>query len=219
MKIALLFAAVSIAAGQSQPGVESNNFSIEQEIQLGERMASQMIETTKAKPDRHLQSIGDKLAASAGGSFHYRFYIHPADAKPIEAAPIPGGAIFLAQTLLSADESRNAAILAHAMAHVAQRHYTRQLTLMDALRTTTQATQSADAEQPEMAEIQKLSRRLELEADAYAVKLLSAAGYDPHSLSAWVRSLPSLEEMQALGPYFPSAAERVAAIEKQIASH
>jgi predicted Zn-dependent protease len=223
MKIALLFAAlgfavVSIAAGQSPASVDSNTYSIEQEIQLGDRMTERMVEMTKAKPDRHLQSIGDKLTKGAGGSFHYRFYIHPADAKPIEAAPLPGGSIFLARTLLSADDSRTAAILAHAMGHVAQRHYTRQLTLLDLLKTTVPAEQSAETDPPELAEVQKLSRRLELEADAYAVKLLIAAGYDPHALTVWVQSLPSIEEMQGLGPSFPPAAERVAAIEKEIAT-
>jgi predicted Zn-dependent protease len=58
----------------------------------------------------------------------------------------------------------------------------------------------------------------ELACDVYAVKLMTAAGYDPRALARWLQSLPVLPSLQKAFSDRADPAIRIAAVEKAIAA-
>jgi predicted Zn-dependent protease len=213
----LLIASAVLA---QQPGSGLNFYSVDKEIQLGDRLAAEMQRRTNAHPDERLEAIGARIAATAASSYQFRFYVYDAAEKPMEATALPGGPVFIAQNLVAADEPLTAAMLAHAMAHIILRHYTKLATRADLLQigalASAQANQPANASSMPMGYLQ-FEQAFEREADYHALTLLRSAGYDPHALIEWIRNLPDLQNSsKAFSPY-PSQKERIAAIEKAIA--
>jgi predicted Zn-dependent protease len=228
MKVALLFAAVSAALAQ-QPGQGVNFYSVEKEISLGNQMAAKMQSSTNARPDARLQSIGDKLAAHADGPYQYRFFVYTANGKPLEPVAIPGGPVFTAESLASPDDTETAAILAHAIAHIALRTYTRAATRGDLMQIGQQASQialesSGNGNAPQIRpnnstlSYARFAQGFELACDLYAVKLMTAAGYDPHALVRWLETLPKPKGAEAMTSPYPAPAVRIDRIEKAIAA-
>jgi beta-barrel assembly-enhancing protease len=129
MRLILFLAVASAATAQTRDGV--NFYSIEKEIELGKNLALEVQTTRQAQPDARLQAIGDKLAAQTHGTFQYRFFVYPQVSAAYEPIALPGGPVFVPQSMISTDDAETAAILAHAIAHIALRHYTRELTRRD----------------------------------------------------------------------------------------
>lgn len=101
-------------------------------------------------------------------------------------------------------------MLAHAMAHVAARHWTR-------LATKNELTigQSAYSESVPMGML-AVQRAMELEADYWAVKATAAAGYDPAGLASYVGSVQAVPQSSRAFEPLPPRDERVKAIRSEI---
>ena len=215
----LLFATISAAPAQTPNGV--NFYSVEKEIELGQQLASETQASKQAQPDARLQAIGDKLAAKTDGTYQYHFFVYPAVNLQTEPIALPGGPVFVGQSMVSADDSVTAAILAHAIAHIALRHYTRELTRADLMEigrkaaANTMGTTNGAAQTASKNYNARLNPSFEFDADKFAVKLLIDAGYDPQALVRWLESFPIPKMNLALGD-IPAPSRRVEAAQHAI---
>jgi predicted Zn-dependent protease len=213
----LLLATASAALAQPR-SQDVNFYSIEKEIELGKQLAAEAQTSLQAQPDSRLQAIGDKLAAKAGGTFQYHFFVYPSVNPRTEPIALPGGPVFLGQSMVSADDAVTAAILAHAIAHIALRHYTREMTRREI---STKGAAGASAAANGAVPLASITRNaqsntsFEFEADGFAVKLMIDAGYDPQALIRWLQSFPIPMINLALGD-LPAPSRRVVAAQQAI---
>ncbi len=231
----LLLAAAAVAFAQ-QPDALDNYYAPEDDARVGERFNKQLQANVTANTEARLDQIGDRLAAHST-QFHYRFFVFdggqpsqdtapaaafPADWRRLqldEAIAVAGGMIFVPRPLLSRDDAQLAAILAHAMGHIALRHPTVGMTRGELAQVEVQAASRAMADEaPQRVRAVALKRFAfdrvcETAADGYAVTLLQDAGLDPAALIAYLRTLPpSLDQDLSV---YPAPAERIHAVQNQ----
>ena len=178
-----------------------NSYSIEKEEALGRQLAEDL--RSRSKPidspivQAYLERIGQRIASNISNA-PFSFEFAAIDGVPCrdvpEPAALPGGHIFVSTNLLLAvrDEAEFAAILAHAMQHVALRHGTRQATRGVAMNYASVpliftggpcGVSSLTIPAGFMAQ-----RRLdEQEADSAAANTLARAGIDPKSLERYIQ--------------------------------
>jgi predicted Zn-dependent protease len=235
MRFALLLACVSLAA-QTPPPVRGVNFySIEKEKALGAQVAREYRKQTRMldapSVNAYLNELGQRLAAQAPATgFTYTFELSDEDQTWIhEAAPFPGGPVFVPASLIlaAADEDELAGMLAHAIAHIATRQETRQMTRGQIVNYSTMplimmggwngyAIRQGTALSVPTGFL-AYQRKNELESDQVAAPILSAAGYDPQALARYIERVqpadPALRN--AMAPY-PDKDQRLAALQAAI---
>ncbi len=150
------------------------------------RKYSAVIDSPAAR--NYVRQLGQNLAAQLPeGEFSYTFEVLADSGSPMhEPAAAPGGHIFVPAHLLLAAESESefAAVLAHSMAHAAERHSVR-------LGQRSQSTKLSNI--PMMVIIHGRDmivpprylnslREFELEADRMAVQTMALAGHEPLAL-------------------------------------
>jgi Zn-dependent protease with chaperone function len=106
----------------------NNHVSPQKQIELGKKAAAQVYEQMPVLPDsspvtQYVQSVGQKLAASAPG-YPWPFQFHVVDAADINAFALPGGQVFVNLGTIQAaeDEAQLAAVMAHEISHVVLQH-------------------------------------------------------------------------------------------------
>jgi predicted Zn-dependent protease len=215
-----------------EPGKGVNFYSIEKETALGRQLAAEF--QRKSKPLEspavlaYVNGIGQKLAAQIGGPpFTYTFALIADDSSDLDrVAALPGGFVFVPASLILTvkDEDELAGLLAHAMAHVASRDFTRQASRaelanisMEASAHASGSTDSAVRQGRSMAvplELLQMRRKSELDADRLAASKMPAAGYDPEALARYIDREQASDDSQTgsvLSP-LPRPAERLEAI-------
>ena len=232
----LLLAAAAVAFAQ-QPSTLDNYYAPEDDARVGQRLATQLQTNVTAATEPRLDQIGNLLAAHSQ-QFRYRFFVFdggqstqdtapaaafPADWRRLqlnEAIAVAGGMIFVPRALLSRDDAQLAAILAHAIGHIALRHPTVGMTRGELAQVEVQVASRAMADEaPQRVHAVALKRfafdrACETAADGYAVTLLQDAGLDPAALLAYLRTLPA-PQGEDLSVY-PAPAERIEAAQKAI---
>lgn len=198
-------AAVALATAtllSGAPAQAVNLFSVSQDVQVGQQAARDAERRMRLVHDRavnaYVNAVGQRLAAHAPGPrFRYQFKV--VDASDINAFALPGGYIYVNRGLLRAvrSEAELAGVMAHEIAHVAERHGTEQATkaygaqaglgLLGRLI----AGRDRRVGLPEriagavglQAAFMKFSRDNEHEADRVGVQIMSRAGYDPRAMA------------------------------------
>ena len=174
--------------------------SVPEEIEIGREANAQVRKKTAAvrdaQVDAYIARLGRRLAKDApGAKYPYTFAV--ADYREINAFSLPGGPVWINRGVLHAatQESQVAAVLAHEIAHVAQRHAAEQLTKtvlaqwsLGALRAALGNIGGAGAAQIAGAFVTngmflKFSRDDEREADRVGVQIMTKAGWDPHGMT------------------------------------
>lgn len=200
-------------AQERQPGQGVNLYSKDKEIALGQRLASDFTQQTTpvdlADANDYVKRIGAKLAAHFPADWTFRIETVREDRSGSTHEPVafPGGPIFVPLDLLrtAQSEAKFAGMLAHAMAHVTSRHWTRSATKTEL--------SGLASEGPAALAFQRSQER---EADYWAAKALAAAGYDPSGLASYLaRVQTSPREGRALDP-LPLRDERVHAIQSEV---
>jgi Zn-dependent protease with chaperone function len=228
LALILVVALAGCAARQQQPlqpGAATfpeaggfNNFSVEQEIQLGQQAAAEVERELPILPESHevskyVRGIGEKLAAQVSEpKYPYRFKV--VNQKEINAFALPGGPSYVNLGLIQAadNEAELAGVMAHEISHVYMRHATRQ------------ASKQMIAQVPaailggllgqgtggQLARLGlqfglgsvflKYSRDAEREADRVGAKIMYEAGYDPQGMVSFFQKLE--EEGGSRGPEF-----------------
>jgi predicted Zn-dependent protease len=217
-----------------------NLFSPEQDIQLGEASAEeimrQVVVLHDERTEAYVQRLGERVAARAPGyKFPYRFIV--VASPEVNAFALPGGYVFVNEGAIEAarTESELAGVLAHEIAHVSLRHGTTQAsraylarTAVDVLNTVAgvshgdfwrvaAAAGGASANRFFL----RSNRAAELQADAEGARLLAETGFDPRDMANFFERLDEREgvraSVDAAGDH-PEPASRVEAIGQVIAA-
>jgi predicted Zn-dependent protease len=192
-----------------------------QERSLGRGVAANLIARFGLVEDKKLTdyvaTLGNYVASlSDRPELPFRFAI--LDADEVNAFACPGGYIFVTRGALAAaqDESELAAILAHEVIHVTERHgvksiedsYRKKVAMQEGMKVGA----SAAGVNPKLVaafgeltdEITEnlltkgYSKKLEYESDKLAIGLLVATGYDPQALERFLSRLAEPEKKGAL---------------------
>jgi predicted Zn-dependent protease len=115
------------------PAASLELISVEQEIQIGKQAQAQMRKDVPALRDvavsAYVNDIAGRLVRVAPGpKYPYSFTV--ANTREINAFTLPGGSVWIHRGVLqvATNESQVASVLAHEIAHVAERHSAEQLT-------------------------------------------------------------------------------------------
>lgn len=231
--LTLLLAAVLTLAGHtasgdsiSLPDIGDSGTQVlsgEQERRIGEDVVRNLRRSGHLLDDplvnQYLNSLGYRLAAGeAATDYDFNFFL--VNASDLNAFALPGGFIGVHYGLILAAEreSELAAVLAHEIAHITQRHHMRRYTqaqgsslkmtaaLIAAVLLGSQnhkvgeaamASMAAEAAQSQV----DFTRANEQEADRVGINLLADAGFDPHSMPAFFERLQ--QNSRLYGPDVP----------------
>jgi len=105
-----------------------NNFSTEQQIQLGAKAAQQVYKQMPVLPDsspisQYVRQLGERLTAVAPG-YKWPYNFHVANVAEVNAFALPGGTVFVNLGTIQAAESEAqlAGVMAHEISHVVLQH-------------------------------------------------------------------------------------------------
>lgn len=159
-------------------------------------MRKQTAELRDSQVTAYVTGVGRRLAKAApGAKYPYSFQV--ADYREINAFSLPGGPVWLNRGVLRAagNESQVAAVLAHEIAHVAQRHAADQLEktllarwsldMLGAMLGNVGGAGTAQAAGAMMANgvFLKFSRDDEREADRVGLQIMTKAGWDARGMT------------------------------------
>lgn len=233
----LLLGAVVLTAQQVPSSKGVNFYSIQKEIEIGRVLGDQMRESVTILHDpqinQYLGVLGSELSGTVGEThFPYSFAVFRGaplsslmafplgpEGKDLEAIAVAGGAVFVQLQLVDKLETEPelAAVLAHAIAHIALRHGARTATRSALANLSTHDTpRELDNAGSVLVPIAflKFARVLEAQADALAVHILAQAGYDPDGLLSYLRKLPAPQSK--LFAAHPDPEARIRAVEGAI---
>jgi beta-barrel assembly-enhancing protease len=199
-----LLSLLGVASAQQQPGKGVNFYSCDKEAALGASLASQMRHDTipfdSPTVADYIDELAQRLAAHmpTGCPTTFQVAIVTDDTILHEPISLPGGYLYVSTTLIAAvqSEAELAGMLAHAMAHVAERHGTRQATRGQLVNFASipliflggwsgYAVRQGSGMVIPMGML-SLQRQFELAADRSAVQAMTAAGYDPDALRRYI---------------------------------
>ena len=179
----------------AMPAAAINLISVDQEIAIGREAnantRTQIPELTDVEVRAYVRSIGARLARAATGP-KYPYSFHVANYRELNAFALPGGPVWINRGVLhvATNESQVAGVLAHEIAHVAQRHSAEQMTkaifanfglgLLGALLGNTGGATAAQTAAGLGANLWflKFNRDDEAEADRVGLGILRRAGWD-----------------------------------------
>lgn len=214
--------------------------SVQQEIQIGkeaqQEIRKQVPELRHEAINAYVDSVGAALVRHApGNKYPYSFSI--ADYKEINAFALPGGPVWIHRGAMSAaeTEAQLAGVLAHEVAHIAQRHTAEQLTkqtvangllgLLGAVLRDGRGEAAARLGAGLFAQglFLKFSRDDEREADRVGMQIMRKAGWDPHGMIEFMQILADQEQtrpgnVQAFLSSHPAPAERVRELQAIVGS-
>lgn len=173
------------------------SLTVDQEIKLGLQSAPEMMKEFGGKyPDEKMQNYvkqigGRVVSSSAAEDSPYQFDFHLlADDKTVNAFALPGGQIFITMGLFKRlkSEDQIAAVFAHEIGHVINRHGAEHLAKQELTQGLIQATDIATGDPGMLQRFigsmvnMKYGREDELESDRYGVKYLIDAEYKPDAM-------------------------------------
>lgn len=213
--------------------------SVKDEIALGKQAQQQVRKDVPELTDKvvvsHVASVGRRLAARASGpKYPYSFSI--ADYKEINAFALPGGPVWIHRGIIhtATTEAQLAGVLAHEVAHIAQRHAADQITkalVANGLLGLLGAVLGNDKGGARAAQIGaqvlaggymlKFSRDDEREADRVGAQIMRRAGWDPHGMIEFMDALRRQQgrdpgSVQVFLSSHPGPAERAELLRKSL---
>jgi predicted Zn-dependent protease len=212
--------------------------SVQDEIAIGRQAQEQVRRETPELRDQTVEGyivrIGRQLAAHARGN-RYPYSFTVANYREINAFALPGGPVWINRGAIAAStaESQLAGVLAHEIAHVAQRHSARQLSnvmvtnlglnLLGALLGNSGGATAANVAARYVASgaFLKFSRDDEREADRVGSQIMARAGWDPHGMIELLETIRDQEKrdpssVEVFFSNHPSPKDRVALLERAV---
>jgi len=233
---AVAAALFSLSLASATPAAAINLFSVQQDAEVGRQAAQdaerQLPMLRDGTTEGYINAIVQRLAAVAPGPrFPYRARV--VNAADINAFALPGGYVYVNRGLIEAvrNEGELAGVLAHEMAHVAQRHGTSQATkaygaqmgvgllgsLLGGRDHRLGVGEQIIGSLGLNALFMKFSRNAESEADRVGAQMMSRAGYDPMAMASFFDLLAAQQRgnPSAVSQFFsdhPSPQNRSASI-------
>ncbi len=179
-------AVASLAFGSALPAAAAE-LTIAQEVRIGQREHPGVVqrfggEYMDAKVGQYVADIGKRLIATLPErAYDYIFTV--LDFGDPYAFAMPGGYIYITRQMLlvANSEAELAAVLAHEISHLAQRHANQRSLLQDQL---PGAPVSALADT-----WNQFNQEQELDADAVSIRMLADAGYDPMAQARFLAAI------------------------------
>jgi beta-barrel assembly-enhancing protease len=191
-------------------GRSASALSRDEEIRLGQQSAAQIERRYRTGESATVSRIGRSLAAvSDAPGYPYRFRV--IDMEQANAFALPGGPVYVTDALLNmvgGDQSQLAGVLGHEIAHITERHASKQIERENWLGLGLQILTRGSAR--DVAAIAanltqlRYSRNQEREADSRGVAYLRRAGYDPMGLVRFLERLSRMERGGASLPFLRS---------------
>jgi len=215
-------AVVSVSLVSAAPAAAINLFSVRQDEQMGRQAAAEAERQLPMVRDDYVEGyvneIVDRLARVAPGPrFEYRARV--VNAADINAFSLPGGFMYVNRGLIEAvrSEGELAGVIAHEMAHVAQRHGTSQVSkaygaqlglglLSGVLGGRDHRLGMGEQIVGSLglnALFMKFSRNAENEADRVGARMMASAGYDPMAMASFFDLLAAQQRGGGV-PFFNS---------------
>ncbi len=216
-----------------------NLFSKEQDVQLGDEAAKEVLQKSEKVQDpaiqNYIQRVGERLAQQPEArDSGFKFSFTPLNDAQVNAFALPGGQMFIYTGLLKTvdNEGELAGVMAHEMSHVILRHGTheaskQQIVSLPAALAGQLAGQGGGL-LSKLAQLGiglgansvllKFSRDAESEADALGSHLMAEAGYNPIEMAHLFQKLEATggsDRLQFLSDH-PNPGNRVKAIESEI---
>jgi predicted Zn-dependent protease len=211
--------------------------SVSDEITLGrdaQRHVRSQIPTLSGAPASYVSALGRRLVQHARGP-HYPYTFSIANYRDINAFALPGGPVWIHRGAIqaAATESQLAGVLAHEVAHIAQRHAADQISkgiiangflgLLGAVLGNAGGARTAQAGAQLLAGgyLMKFSRDDEREADRVGIDIMRRAGWDPHGMLDFLEVLQreagrNASSVEVFLSTHPSPAERVERLRMQL---
>ena len=219
----------------STTGSEAETISVEYEVglDLAREIRSQLGRSQNSQNIRMLSGIGQRLADCVANK-HRRFAFETIQGSEPNAFALPGGFVFVTQSLIELcrhDPDEIGFILGHEMAHIIRGHAMNRIVSHSAIRI---ASRAASVRGPLAGWLRRVgvqflesaySKEMESEADRLGVRLVDAAGYDVQGgvkLFTRLATLNSAGETIDLGSYFsshPSFDVRIQNINRLLCRH
>jgi beta-barrel assembly-enhancing protease len=211
--------------------------SVKDEIAIGQQaqqeVRRQVPQLRDATVTNYVASLGRQLAARADGP-RYPYSFDVANKREINAFALPGGPIWIHRGAIEAaqNEAQLAGVLAHEIAHIANRHAADQITKgtfanvgLGALGALLGGGNGAKIAQlgagvAAQATMMKFSRDAEREADMKGLLYMKRAGYDPRGMVEFLQVLRARQgrDPGSVRTFFashPAPAERVARLQQE----
>jgi len=220
--------------GNRDVGKGVNFYSLEREIAQGKQMAQEVEAETRTLDDavsmEFINRIGQILVRNSDAKVPFKISV--LDSEDVNAFALPGGFLFVnAGLILKAhSESELAGVLAHEIAHVAARHWTKQATRNEIFKVASiplifmggwagYAIREGMGIATPLAILQ-FSRKNEREADFLGLQYVYKSGYDPTSLVDFFERLQSTERkpgmLNKLLADHPMTSSRIRAAQDEI---
>jgi beta-barrel assembly-enhancing protease len=197
-------AVLALTVASAAPAAAVNLFSAQQDVQVGRQAAAeaerQLPMLRDSQVEGYVNAIVRRLAGSAPGP-RFPYQAKVVNAADINAFALPGGYMYVNRGLIEAvrSEAELAGVLAHEMAHVAERHGTEQATkaygAQAGLGILGQLLAGRDRKLGTVEQIvgavgvnalfMKFSRNAENEADRVGAQMMARAGYDPMAMASF----------------------------------
>jgi beta-barrel assembly-enhancing protease len=214
--------------------------SVQQEIAVGKQANAQVRketpEVTDAEVTRYVRDVARRLTRVASGpKYPYTFAV--ANSREINAFALPGGPVWIHRGVLekATNESQVASVLAHEIAHIAERHAANQLTtvtmakwslsLLGAMLGNSGGAGAAQVAAEFLASsvFLKFSRDDERNADRVGLRLLTRAGWDGRGMVELFEILRreagrNPGSVEAFFSSHPSPQDRIAELRAAVAS-
>jgi Zn-dependent protease with chaperone function len=207
LAVTVCVAAVA-AAAQTVIKLPKNNFTPQQDVELGAKAAAEVRQQYPIIQDeaiaQYLTKLGDRLVAAAPAELKqpvYQYSFTPVNLKEINAFALPGGPMFVHRGMFdaAATEGEVAGVMAHELSHVLLRHGTAnaskaqnpwlqlgQLAGAVGGAVVGGAAGSAISQGTQFGlgtMMLRYSRDFEKQADLMGAQIMSRAGYDPRDLA------------------------------------
>ncbi len=206
----------------------------EKEARIGENVSEQVKKRFKFSEDKQvwerISAIGKKIAEACNRKeIYFQFFVLEED--EVNAFSLPGGFVYLNTGLIkkAKNDDELAAVVAHEVAHIAERHAMKRLENTigySALKILTLniPQDAASIRNSNIAFTQLLlsySREDEIEADILSVKYLNTAGFNPAGILSFLNTLREIQIKEPPKPKIrfrthPYISERIAAVKKEI---
>ena len=228
-------AAVSRGVDRAETGAANALLPIEQENQLGTKLAVEIESQVKLSSDASViafvERVGRKVIASSDDTNGHTFVFKVIDdPKTVNAFAIPGGNVYVYTGLLklARNEAELAGVMGHEIAHVTQRHIAKRMVKTYGLQAMAELALGRNPGVLQQVATQivgtgillKNSRDDERAADQHGVVAMSKADYDPRAMVAFFSSLKASEgNSPAVLAYLsdhPATGERISNLESQI---
>jgi Zn-dependent protease with chaperone function len=211
----------------------------EEQEKLGEQAAAEVYKQMPVMPDsspetQYIQSIGRRLVGVIPPQYNWPYRFHVVQQKEINAFALPGGEMFVNVGTITAakNEAQLVGVMAHEMSHVYMMHSAKQMeksafaqglaglagAILGGSNSIWGGLARAGIQIGAGTVMLKYSRTDESQADAVGAIIMYKAGYDPHALADFFKTLAS--QSGAGGPQFlsdhPNPGNRDLAIQKEV---